>query len=505
SQFGQSDVERSNVIIYGAGEAGMITKKTLDRDRGMKYKVTAFIDDNRSLVNKSLEGVNIYPSVRFEKIIKDGSIDLFIISGVEISGEKKQELVDICLKQDVKVLNVPPMNKWINGELSFRQIKKIKIEDLLGRESIKLDVEAINKQLFDKTILITGAAGSIGSELVRQIIPFKPRKLILLDKAETPLYELELELRDKIRFSDFEVVVGDIRSRERMENLFKTFNPEIIYHAAAYKHVPMMESNPSEAIYNNILGTKNLVDLAVLFEVKNFVFVSTDKAVNPTSVMGASKRIAEIYVQSLNHKLHSGFDKQVTRFITTRFGNVLGSSGSVIQLFRKQIESGSPITVTHPEVTRYFMTIPEACQLVLEAGAMGNGGEIYIFDMGESVKIVDLAKKMIKLSGLSLGQDIQIIFTGLRPGEKLYEELLSYEENTIPTHHPKILIAKVREYEFDSISTDIKELIRMFDKQKNFEIVGKMKKIVPEYISQNSIYQSLDQKGNGADAEIKEP
>jgi len=336
-----------------------------------------------------------------------------------------------------------------------------------------------------KAILSTGAAGSIGSELVRQIIPFHPKKLVLLDQAETPLYELELELKERFASQLIEVVVGNIRNEQRIRNVFSSFQPEIVYHAAAYKHVPLMEDNPSESVRTNIMGSRILVDLAVEFKAEKFVMVSTDKAVNPTNIMGASKRIAEIYAQSINQRTS-------TKFITTRFGNVLGSNGSVIPVFKSQIEKGGPVKVTHPEITRYFMTIPEACQLVLEAGMMGKGGEIFIFDMGESVRIVDLAKQMIKLSGLELGKDIQIQFTGLRPGEKLFEELLADKENTITTHHPQIMIARVREYDFESIQKAISELIHMYPGQDNEQIVRKMKEIVPEFISHNSIYSNLD-------------
>jgi len=399
---------------------------------------------------------------------------------------RKQEIVDLCLSHNTKVLNVPPVTNWINGQLSFRQIRKIQIEELLEREPIRLDEDNISKQLNGKTVLVTGAAGSIGSEIVRQIARFNPGMLILLDQAESPLYELEMECLEQFPQVKSEVVMGDVRNRQRMENVFRTFRPQLVYHAAAYKHVPMMELNPSESVLTNVLGTKIVADLAVGYKVEKFVMISTDKAVNPTNVMGASKRIAEIYTQSLNNHI-SG-----TRFITTRFGNVLGSSGSVIPRFRQQIENGGPVTITDPEITRYFMTIPEACRLVLEAGCMGKGGEIFIFDMGKSVKIIDLAKKMIALSGMELGKDIDISITGLRPGEKLYEELLNNTENTVPTHHSKILIAQVKEYNYETVSKDISELVSLFDAQNNVQIVTKMKAMVPEYVSNNSEYEKLD-------------
>ncbi len=477
--------EKRSVIIFGAGESGIITKRTLDRDAGTKYKVLGFIDDDKKKQGKKLESVSIYPIDKLNELLENNDVSNLIISVQDLSPSKKQQIVDICLSHNTKVLNVPPVSNWINGELSFKQIKKVQIEELLERDAIQLDIAIIKEQLTNKSILVTGAAGSIGSEIVRQVIKFNPKKIILVDQAESPLYEMEMELHDKYKQQHYEIVMGDIRNKDRMENVFKTFAPNIVFHAAAYKHVPMMENNPSESIFTNVLGSKNLADLSVQYKVEKFVMVSTDKAVNPTNVMGASKRIAEIYTQSLNKNT-------TTKFITTRFGNVLGSNGSVIPRFRQQIETGGPITITHPDITRFFMTIPEACQLVLEAGAMGKGGEIFIFDMGESVKIVDLAKKMIKLSGLILDKDISIIYTGLRPGEKLYEELLANEENTIPTHHKQILIAKVKEYDFETISSSINELINLFDQQNNKSIVKKMKELVPEFKSNNSIYEELD-------------
>jgi len=477
--------EKRNVIIFGAGESGIITKRTLDRDAGLKYKVLAFIDDDIKKEGKILEGIPIVSFKKLDDLLSKNDVAHVIISVQHINAERKKALVDTSLNYDTKVLNVPPVNDWINGELSFKQIKKIQIEELLERESIKLNIDNIKNQLSNKTILVTGAAGSIGSEIVRQVIGFSPKKIILLDQAESPLYDMEMELNDEHNNVSYEIVIGDIRNTERLENLFNTFQPEIVFHAAAYKHVPMMENNPSESILTNVFGTKNCADLSVKYKVEKFVMVSTDKAVNPTNVMGASKRIAEIYTQSLGKT-------STTKFITTRFGNVLGSNGSVIPRFRQQIENGGPVTITHPDITRFFMTIPEACQLVLEAGTSGNGGEIFIFDMGESVKILDLAKKMIKLSGLTLDKDIKITFTGLRPGEKLYEELLANEENTLPTHHKQIMIAKVKEYDFDEINIKIKTLIASFENQDNKVIVKQMKHLVPEFKSNNSIYEELD-------------
>jgi FlaA1/EpsC-like NDP-sugar epimerase len=485
SQVANASKERRNVIVFGAGEAGLITKRALDRDAGTKYKVLAFIDDSPKKAGKKIEGISIYDYSKLEYLLKENDVAHVIISVQDISPAQKQKMVDTCLTYNTKVLSVPPISHWINGELSFKQIKKIKIEDLLEREPIQLNKESIEKRITGKIILVTGAAGSIGSEIVRQAIRFKPKKIILLDNAESPLYDMELELHEKHIGQSYEIVIGDIRNKDRMENVFRTFNPQIVFHAAAYKHVPMMENNPSESILTNVLGTRDLADLAVKYSAERFVMISTDKAVNPTNVMGASKRIAEIYTQSLG-KTSS------TKFITTRFGNVLGSNGSVIPRFRQQIENGGPVTITHPDITRYFMTIPEACQLVLEAAALGNGGEIFVFDMGSSVKIVDLAKKMIKLSGLTLDKDIRISYTGLRPGEKLYEELLTNEENTLPTHHKQIMIAKVKEYDFEAVSKAIDSLILSFGEQNNTHIVKQMKALVPEFKSNNSVYEALD-------------
>lgn len=477
--------EKIQVIIYGAGESGIITKRTLDRDAAIRYKVVGFIDDDEKKKGRSLEGVFVYPVSKLGDLIRENNVDSVIISIQNLTPSKKNEIIDDCLHYGVKVLNVPPVAKWINGELSFNQIKSINIEELLERDPIKLDNQLINEELNHKTVLITGAAGSIGSELARQCARFNPSLIILLDQAESPLHELDLEFSEKAVSCRYEVVIADIRNKERMRNVFNTFKPDLVFHAAAYKHVPMMENNPSESIYTNILGTRIVADLAVEFHVGKFVMISTDKAVNPTNVMGASKRIAEIYIQSLGKQ-------SATKFITTRFGNVLGSNGSVIPRFKKQIEQGGPVTITHPEITRFFMTIPESCQLVLEAGSMGKGGEIFLFDMGKSVKIVDLARKMIRLSGLKEDTDIKITYTGLRPGEKLYEELLASSENALPTHHRQILVGKVREYEFKEVQAFITELIQLFGTQDNERIVAKMKEIVPEFLSNNSVFETLD-------------
>lgn len=478
---------RQNVVIYGAGEAGVITKRTIERDAGINYQVTAFIDDDQRKRGKRLEGALIYHTGELGKLLSKKEVSHIIISIQHPDAENRQRVIETALHHDVKILNVPPVDSWINGELSFKQIKDVNIEDLLGRSVIKLDDGKVENQLHGKVVLVTGAAGSIGSGIIRQIAHYQPQKIIALDQAESPIYELELEINKKYPHVALEVVIGDIRRVKRMENLFNTLRPHVVYHAAAYKHVPLMELNPSESVLTNVLGSKTLVDLSMRFEVETFVLISTDKAVNPTNVMGASKRVAEIYAQANN-------GESTTRFITTRFGNVLGSNGSVIPLFKRQIEAGGPVTVTHPEVTRYFMTIPEACQLVLEAGAMGHGGEIFVFDMGKSVKIIDLARQMIKLSGFEPDKEIKIEFTGLRPGEKLYEELLNQEENTVETHHPKIKIAKIRPNNLEEVKAQITELIRLFETQDNDLLVQKLKKIVPEYKSNNSEFSKFDLK-----------
>lgn len=474
------------IVIYGAGVSGLITKRTIEKDSLLSYELIGFVDDNKKMSGSRLQGVTIFHSSKLESLIKSEGITQLILAIQNPSEENAKRVVDICLNNNVSVKKVPNPKSWINGEFTTKQIAKVKIEDLLGRKQIVLDECKISSELKDKIILVTGAAGSIGSGMVMQIAKYEPKMLILLDQAESPLYDLQNDLQYQFPNFKFEIVIGDIRNKNRMQRVFDFYKPQYVFHAAAYKHVPLMENNPSEAILTNIKGTKNLVDLSAEYNVEKFVMISTDKAVNPTNVMGASKRIAEIYAQTTNT-----FSQ--TKFITTRFGNVLGSNGSVIPLFQRQIEQGGPITLTDERITRFFMTIPEACQLVLEAGAMGEGGEIFVFDMGESVKIIDLAKKMIKLSGLEIGKDIEIKITGLRPGEKLYEELLAADENTLPTHHPQILKAKVRTESNETLAL-IEELIGLFENQRNEDIVMKMKEIVPEYISNNSEYELLDRK-----------
>jgi FlaA1/EpsC-like NDP-sugar epimerase len=477
--------EKTNVMIVGAGETGLMSKKALERDAGTKYRMVAFLDSDSSMHSRKIEGVKVYDLGNLEKLLVRKKVRQVILALPEITPALKKEIADTCLYHEVRILTVPPIQSWINGELSFKQIRKIRIDELLERDPIVLDKGIISERILNKRVLVTGAAGSIGSELVRQLIPFKPAQLILLDMAESPLFEMEMELKERLLSFPAEIVVGDIRSQARMEQVFRHFSPQVVFHAAAYKHVPMMEENPSEAVLTNVLGTKILADLSHQYSVETFVFISTDKAVNPTNVMGATKRASEMYIQSLNAR-------STTQYITTRFGNVIGSSGSVIPRFRKQIESGGPVTITHQAITRFFMTIPEACQLVLEAASMGKGGEIFVFDMGKPVKILDLAKKMIRLSGLTLGKDIEIVETGLRPGEKLYEELLSDSENTLPTHHSQILIAKVAPNDFDAVSQSVEHLVSLFDSQDNYAIVARLKTLVPEFVSNNSIYSALD-------------
>lgn len=482
---GRKDKENTkNVIIYGAGEMGSIVYRTLNESAKIMNNVVAFVDDNPNKAGNILQGVKVYHTSKLESLIKKETVDNIIVSIQSPSNENRSRILDVALNNNVTVLNVPPVQDWIDGQINVKQIQKIKIEDILGRKEISLSMDSISKSTKGKVILITGAAGSIGSEIVRQLLRFSPEKLILVDQAESGLYDLEQEL---IEYSDsMDIVVGDIANLSRIDKIFSHFKPSMVFHAAAYKHVPLMEENPCEAIETNVQGTKNLVDLSDKYKVEKFVMVSTDKAVNPTNVMGASKRIAEVIAQ------HKNANSQ-TAFITTRFGNVLGSNGSVIPLFKRQIEKGGPLTVTHEEVTRFFMTIPEACQLVIEAGVMGGGGEIFVFDMGESVKIIDLARRVIKLSGFEPEVDIKIKITGLRPGEKLYEEVLSDGETTMPTHHPQILIGKTRDIE-PTVLEDVLALIEHANSQENELVVKKMKKIIPEFLSNNSVYGKLDIK-----------
>lgn len=486
------------VVIYGAGDVGISTKRALEHDLNEKITIVAFVDDDLRKANKRIDGVRIEYADKLPDLLQSQDIDELIIATLRLPADKKNHIVDICLSNKVSVFTIPPLKKWINGQFQARQLQNVKIEDLLDRDPIMIYNDIVGEQIKGKNILITGGAGSIGSEIVRQCLQYKPKQILIVDTAESALHDLELELLDK-NFIAFKPVLASVCNLQRMEAIFQQYHPAVIYHAAAYKHVPMMEHHPVEAILTNVKGSKMIADLAVKYGAERMVMVSTDKAVNPTNVMGASKRIAEIYVQSYFRHLQAGGTQ--TKFITTRFGNVLGSNGSVIPRFKKQIEAGGPVTVTHPEITRYFMTIPEACQLVLEAGAMGEGGEVFVFDMGKSVKIVDLAKKMIQLSGFVPDKDIKIEFTGLRPGEKLYEELLTKNENTIPTYHEKILIAKTRVYDFNEIQTQISQLIKLAESHAGFEvIVQEMKVLVPEFISKNSAFEQLDKDRNSLKA-----
>ncbi len=480
------------VIIYGTKSAGIAIAKMLRTNENMKYKLVGFVDTDKEATSKILMGVKVYDlnDENMKKVISKKARAV-IVSPAKMADINPKTDLDIFINNGLSVLSVPPMSVLGDEIPTVRQIKSVQIEDLLERPQISISTDNISHAINGKVVLITGAAGSIGSEIVRQCVNFAPKLIVLVDQAETPMHDLILKMKASSPELNLSAFLGDVRNLERMEQMMVLYNPDIIFHAAAYKHVPLMEDNPTESIQTNIKGTKIIADLAVKYQVSRFVMVSTDKAVNPTNVMGASKRIAEIYVQSLNnHLAKEGISS--TKFITTRFGNVLGSNGSVIPLFKRQIEKRGPVTVTHPDIIRYFMTIPEACLLVLEAGTTGDGGEIYIFDMGEPVKILDLAKKMIRLAGYIPDVDIPIHFTGLRPGEKLYEELLNKKEVTKKTHHPKIMIATVREYDYADISAKIDELIKFSCYGKNFLSVSQMKSIVPEFVSNNSQFERLD-------------
>jgi len=475
-----------NVLIYGAGESGILTHNALTNHSKSRARVVGYIDNDNQKVGKQINGVSVFDKkVLTEDFLLKKDISEVIFSIQNIDPKNLRKLVEGLVEYPVQVKIIPPVEDWINGELRASQIKQVQIEDLLDRAPISIKNQKIDKELKDKVILVTGGAGSIGSEIVRQICDYSYKSLIIIDQAESALYDLQQDLKQN-GFHNFIPIVGDIRDKNRMNNIFQEHKPNMVFHAAAYKHVPLMEYNSYEAIKINIAGTKTIADLSMNHKVDKFVFISTDKAVNPTNVMGASKRIAEMYISCMEQE-------KKTKFITTRFGNVLGSNGSVIPLFRKQIEKGGPLTLTHKDVTRYFMTIPEASQLVLEAGSMGDGGEIFIFDMGESVKIFDLAKNMIKLSGLNYPEDIDIKITGLRPGEKLYEELLANGENTLPTYHKKIKISKVRDLDYADVRSRIDELCitNMFFSGNTVRL---MKNIVPEYVSNNSELCDLDEE-----------
>ena len=483
------NVKPVNVFIYGTKEAGISIAKALKGNSEFNYRVAGFISDESHMVGKELMGVTIHANNEtLFRTLESKDVQTVIISPLQMEEIKNSDLLNNFVDHNISLLTTVPLNEWNGMLMSKNELKDVQIEDLLPRDPIHVNMLKIASNIEGKRVMVTGAAGSIGSEIVRQVANFNPYSIILIDQAETPLHDMRLELKDKWREMRAEVIVADVSNASRMERVFSHTRPQYIFHAAAYKHVPMMEDNVSESVQTNILGTKIMADLAVKYNADKFVMVSTDKAVNPSNVMGCSKRICEIYVQSLA-KYVSKNHKKTTQFITTRFGNVLGSNGSVIPLFREQIKHGGPVTVTHPEIIRYFMTIPEACQLVLEAGAMGRGGEIYIFDMGRPVKILDLARRMIRLSG---SKNIKIEFTGLRHGEKLYEELLNKAEHTKPTYHEKIMIADVREYEYEEVSWKVDTLIHISYEYDDMRTVKKMKEIVPEFRSINSPLEVVD-------------
>ena len=498
-------VKKEQILIYGTDSEALYLKNALECAKNNKFRVVGFLDSRGKNKHFYIEQRKIFQLQDLLSVKAKYQVEKLLLLKEELGNEEKKKIIEHCIELGIKLITVPPPDQWVYGKLASNQIKELKVEDLLQRSPIQIDNASISAQLSGKRVLVTGAAGSIGSELVRQLINYGPQLLILCDQAESSLHELQLELNERFPERSISAFIGSVQNLRRMETLFKQHQPEIVFHAAAYKHVPMMEENPSEAVIVNVLGTKTVADLSILFKVERFVFVSTDKAVNPTNVMGASKRIAEIYVQSLNnfcmdtgeghlnYTLLNNVDvKGGTRFITTRFGNVLGSSGSVLPRFRSQIQNGGPVTVTHPDITRYFMTIPEAVQLVLEAATMGKGGEIFVFDMGVPVRILDLASQMIRLAGLEPNKDIKIEFSGLRAGEKLYEELLNDEETTLPTHHEKIKIANVISKNITQVLGEVRELIGLCEDGDNMEIVKKMKEIVVEFISNNSRFECLD-------------
>jgi len=493
-EYYKTDQDARGVFIYGVKTGGLSIARALSSPSNTTFKLKGFISDADDMIGKRLMGVKVYENN--DKIIKmmelENANTLFVSPLKRDKFVKSPEMVDAMIENGIAIYTMDTATKWDGkSDISTAQLKEIDIEDLLPRDEIEIDLTAIEELLKDKSILITGSAGSIGSEIVKQIAEFNPRQLVLIDQAETPQHDCRLMMANQYPDIKAETIVASICNKRHMEALFRKYRPDYVFHAAAYKHVPMMEDNPCESIQNNVEGTEIIADLAVKYNVKKFVMISTDKAVNPTNVMGCSKRICEIYVQSLDKAIKEGRHEGQTQFVTTRFGNVLGSNGSVIPLFREQIKNGGPVTVTHPDIIRYFMLIPEACKLVLEAGTMGGGGEIFVFDMGAPVKIADLAKRMIKLSG---AKNIEIKYTGLRDGEKLYEEVLNDQEITLPTHHEKIKVAKVREYNFDEVKQQIDQLISDSYLYDDMATVAGMKKIVPEYVSNHSVYEKLDKQ-----------
>ena len=480
------------VFIYGVKAGGIGLAKSIRNQDVSKYTLVGFVSEVSDIQGRYLMGVRVYPNNEHlvEEMKKRKAHTLLVSPLKNESIRNNPSMVESLLKEGIKICMIPTLQEWDGkSDIDHTQLKEVDIEDLLPRAPIDIDLNAIGKLLTGKKILITGAAGSIGSEIVRQIAQFHPQKLILIDQAETPLHDIRLMMARQFADIEAETIVSDICMKVRMEEIFEMYRPDYVFHAAAYKHVPMMENNPGESIRNNVDGTRIIADLAVKYKTKKFVMVSTDKAVNPTNVMGCSKRICEIYVQSLDKAIKDGKVEGITQFVTTRFGNVLGSNGSVIPLFKEQIKRGGPVTVTHPDIIRFFMLIPEACKLVLEAGTMGHGGEIFVFDMGKAVKIVDLAKRMIQLSG---AKDVEIKFTGLRDGEKLYEEVLNENENTQPTIHPKIQLARVREYDYPDACRQVDALVRASVAEDDMQIVRRMKEMVPEFVSKHSVYEILD-------------
>lgn len=488
-----SNDRRYNVFIYGSNEKSTALKVRLDKSS--HYKVVGFIQYNT--VGAKLSGLSMYningkSDEQIEKIFFDKAVTHIIFPNYDSLKEEDNRLIPFCTSHNIKMLVAPPIDETIDGNIPQSSIREIKIEDLLGRDEIKISLDEIRANFANKTILVTGAAGSIGSELCRQLATFGIKKLVMFDNAETPMHYIRLELEDKFKELTIVPIVGDVRQPKRLEFVFATHKPQVVFHAAAYKHVPLMEENPCEAVLVNVYGSRNVADMCIKHEAEMMVMISTDKAVNPTNIMGCTKRLAEIYVQSLGTAISDGTVDGKTKFVTTRFGNVLGSNGSVIPRFREQILAGGPVTVTHPEITRFFMTIPEACRLVMEAATMSKGNQIFVFDMGESVKIVKLAERMIELAGFKVGEDIKIKFTGLRPGEKLYEEVLSNKENTIETDHSKIRIAKVREYNYKDAANSVDKLRDLAYDVEIRDMVTLMKQIVPEFKSQNSKFEELD-------------
>ncbi len=482
--FISNPANKRNVIIFGAGSMGVIVKRVVMSDPTGDYNISAFLDNNRKLQSKDLGGIPVFnPAKLTKKFLDKNGIETMIFAIKDLPQSEKSEIFKFAVSLGLEVLEVPDVNGWLNGKFNISQLKKIRVEDLLRREPIKMNMNLIEGELNGKTVLVTGAAGSIGSEIVRQLTRFNVQKLILVDNAETPMFHLENELLDSFAHAPVKIYLADVTDQIKMDSLFKRHRPNVVFHAAAYKHVPLIEDNPREAIRVNVGSTLVLTRLSRKYQIGKFVLVSTDKAVNPTNVMGASKRMCEMILQARTQNPGNH-----VQFVITRFGNVLGSNGSVIPIFRKQIEQGGPVTVTHPDITRYFMTIPEACQLVLEAGFMGMRGEIYVFDMGDPVRISDLAKQMIRLSGYEPGKDIAIEYTGLRPGEKLYEELLAHKEKTLPTYNPKVKVAEVGWLDHEVLFSKIHSIFIEFPTLNDVEIVDRIKEIVPEYETSNEKY-----------------